>query len=477
MSSYLPEKVYAVCTFNSASNYGKLLTNPDARGQLAVIFKSKSQPLLTEVDKKLEGQFSCKTGWSSGVGTIAFGAGLMAGLGVAAAVATVPVAGWIIGGAIALGCLAFGLFQMFKPKPTCSEMISYQESSWLNPHPTVTFDGHAAVTKQSMISCKEGGFLLPFISASAAAAAAQEIGSRNKSEIALNGVISFIGGMTTGFTGGTSGLLGVGKSMLWGTGFSIMVFQPAIDIQDLIIREGYDDNANPYYDGMTGGSPGILDILVPDLPLPKPIKEPLAEFTPMDDDDMAGSWNLKSAFDRLNKVRDNLAKRRADLSKIGASERMTAAINARIAEIDKAIKIGQEKGFSKANNPLAAKIFQDARSGKYGHEVRNIFTNKNGNGTGMNRESNYRNASNTLKEGQNLQERNNRTATYQANANNNKGQIQRNVIAHSGMGAVSVAGLVLPFVSNALTEGTLQVAADAAMADMANGTSIVSKDH
>ncbi|MGS2764007.1 hypothetical protein [Sinomicrobium sp. M5D2P9] len=473
MSSYLPEKVFTVCTHNSGSGYGKLLTNPDARGQFTVIFKSKGKPLLTEVDKKLDGQFSCKTGWSSGVGTAAFGAGVVAGLAVAATVATIPVAGWIVGGAIALGCLAYGLFQMFKPKPTCSEMIGYQESFWINPHPSVTFDGHAAVTKQSMIQCKEGGFLLPFISESAAASAAEQIGSQNKKEITLTGVGSFIGGMTIGFTGGTSGIIGIGKSLMWGSLFSAAVYQPATDIQTLVIREGYEDDTDPYYDNMTGGSPDLADIITPAAPLPGPAQELLAEFTPVDEEGTASGWNLKTPYDRIQKIRTHLAEQRRNLLGVRGSEKMIAGLNARIAEIDRAIQTGKENGFSRNNNPIAAKVFDDARSGKYGNEVRNIFTNNSGNGRGMNRGSNYQNARENLRQNQSMQNRQNALSQYQSGASTNR----TNIMTHSGMAGVSIVGLVLPFFTNAVSEGTLQIVAEAAAEDMANGISIMAKQH
>ena len=108
---------------------------------------------------------------------------IASGLTVAAAVSVIPVAGWIAGGLIAVGCLAYGIWQMMK-SPTCSQMIGYEESQWINHHQTVRFDSsnvamkekHLALVKNSMLKCKEpGGMLLPFISESAAKQAAEAI--------------------------------------------------------------------------------------------------------------------------------------------------------------------------------------------------------------------------------------------------------------------------------------------------------------
>ncbi|UGU17181.1 hypothetical protein LS482_04745 [Sinomicrobium kalidii] len=486
MSSYLPEKVFTVCTHNAGSDYGKLLTNPDARGEFTVLFKSKGKPLLTEADKKLDGQFSCKTGWSSGVGTAAFGVGIMAGLAVAATVATVPVAGWVIGGLIAAFCIGSALFGMFKPKPTCSEMIGYQESSWLNPHPTVTFDGHAAVTKQSMIQCKEGGFLLPFISESEAAEAAAEIGSQNKNEIAVIGATGFISGMAMGFTGGTSGALGVGKSLLWGAGLSAVVLQPLLDAESWVLEETYNNEPNPYYNDMTDMvgpemdvSDSIIEVVTPDAPAPTPLKDPLSDIVP--GGEVASTWNAKSPRDRIKEVLRNLKEQKRNLLGVRGSERMIAGLNAQIAQVNNAIttanqinpNTGQPNGFSKASNPAAAEVFRNARNGVYGHQVRSIFTNSRGDGRGMNRGNNYQSARDTLRQSPTMQNRQNTLNQYQSNANNNR----TNIRARGGMAGIGIVGLVLPFISNYMSEATLKMAADAAMEDMANGISITAKQH
>lgn len=60
---------------------------------------------------------------------------------VAAASMTVPVAGWIVGGAIAIAAIGYGIWQMMQT-PTCSEMIGFEESQWKKHHTTVYFDSN-----------------------------------------------------------------------------------------------------------------------------------------------------------------------------------------------------------------------------------------------------------------------------------------------------------------------------------------------
>ncbi|MGS2740390.1 hypothetical protein [Sinomicrobium sp. M5D2P17] len=521
MSSYLPEKVFTVCTFNSATNYGKLLTNPDRRAEFTVRFKGQDKPLLTEADRKLDGQFSCKTGWSSGFGSIAFGGGIIAGMAMAATIAVIPVAGWIVGGAIALICVGIGLFNMLQPKPTCSEMISFDESSWLNPHLLVTFNGHAAVTKQSMISCKEGGFLLPFISESAAAEAASDIGWMNRGEITLTAVTSFIGGMAAGFTGGTAGgaAAAVNKltqSVLYGGAFSAVILQPLLGLQQRHMREGYDNDNNPYYNNMAGEvdilweDPGLL-LENPSFGLPAPAGttvdivdnmnqmsdhnpawDPVVDSIPapvgpaidmVDDidflpDTTESSWNLKNPFDRMNKVMEHLLKQMENLRKVSGSTREIARLSAQIAAIDKALERARvTKSFAGKKNPYGRQVLKAIQRGAYGPEAQRIFSRRSEDGKkkervkGANRALLYQNARDVLQ--RNQQNQRNTLGQHQSALNNNRATIQ----ANNRMAGISITGLALPFVTNYFSEKTMQIAADAAAADMSNGISIMSKEH
>ena len=172
MSSYLPDKVFVVCTNQLGAGYKQLTVDTSLRpsSNQTVSLGTQSKVFLVKIDKKLTSDFVCKSGCSSGAGTVAFGAGVLTGLAVAAAVATVPIAGWIIGGAIAIGCLAIALDAwLIATSPTCSMMLGYEESKWMMHHTTVRLDSqnvslkdkHLALVKNSMLICKEpGGMLL-----------------------------------------------------------------------------------------------------------------------------------------------------------------------------------------------------------------------------------------------------------------------------------------------------------------------------
>jgi hypothetical protein len=70
-----------------------------------------------------------------------------------------------------------------------------------------------------------------------------------------------------------------------------------------------------------------------------------------------------------------------------------------IAEINKAIAEAQKAGTYKVSEVPAVKtVFENSRNGKYGESVKEIFTNKSGTGTGMNRQGNYEQAGNLKQE-------------------------------------------------------------------------------
>lgn len=232
MGSYLPDKVFAVCTNQLGTGYKQLTIDNELRptANQTVKLGSKDRVFLVKIDKKLTDNFTCKSGWSSGAGTAAFGAGVLTGLAVAAAVATVPIAGWIVGGAIAIGCLIWGAFQMAK-SPTCSEMIGYEESKWVMHHQYVRFDSanveikekHLALVKNSMLICKEpGGVLLPFISESLATQAGENIGHNNQLEMGLSTAVGAFSGFMFGYGFGWAALA---QFAVW-TGIGHYVISP-----------------------------------------------------------------------------------------------------------------------------------------------------------------------------------------------------------------------------------------------------------
>jgi hypothetical protein len=427
MSSYLPaKKTFAVCSSQLDSVCRTFVIHPDLRGKthITVNFNNSKFPFLTEKDRKLGEEFSCKTCWSSGVGTIAFGAGVMAGLAIAAAVATVPILGWVVGGFIALGCLAWGLYTLFST-PTCNQMIEYDESRWIMPHQTVHFDTHLAVVKTSFILCKEGGLIVPFISETVAMNAASTISMVNKVDMGTNILGNFLSGGLLGFSMGYSGLFLAGKDTVLGVVGAFLVIQPLTKLERLGIRGGSDLLMdNPYYDNMIENESVsfILDV-------PKSPSEAL--------------WDIGAVYRDLNKIKE-LA------SEAGASK-------TQISEIDAAIKSAEANGGSMAatKNHEAKIVFEKAQNGDYGESVKKYFTNSKGNSRGMNRQSNYEKAV--------------------QNKNQELSQTNKKTIITKTTRAINIITLILPFVSTALDEVGLITIANAAQEDCNNNISATAK--
>jgi len=403
MSSYLPDKTYVVCTNQLGVEY-KQLTLSENRTAKTVQLGSQRRVFLVVLDKNLTEDFTCKSGWSSGAGTAAVGAGVIvgmaatvgvgiaSGLTVAAAVAVVPGIGWIAGGLIAVGCLAYGIWQMMQ-SPTCSQMIGYEESKWVHYHPTVRFDSsnislkekHLAVVKNSMLKCKEpGGMLLPFISESSAKQAAEAIGSNNRRELTTNAAAGFL----TGFLAGT-GLGGAGAAA--GAGF-LGMSAPTLSVL----------STTGAFLGWTAAGHYIINPYIFS-PATGWTSETIAQLegTSSSYGTIKGEANSKPDGQQWSSVPDPAANNDTLQTLYGVRKNMieNGASKQQLAEINTAIAEAQKAGTYKVSEVPAVKtVFENIRSGKYGDSVKDIFTNKSGTGTGMNRQGNYDKAGNLKQE-------------------------------------------------------------------------------
>ena len=63
MSSYLPDKTYAVCTNQLGVGY-KQFTLSENRTNKTVKLGSQQRVFLVKLDKSLTSDFTCKSGWS-----------------------------------------------------------------------------------------------------------------------------------------------------------------------------------------------------------------------------------------------------------------------------------------------------------------------------------------------------------------------------------------------------------------------------
>lgn len=439
MAVYLPEKVYAVCT-NQMDPAPRQFLVSDLRepSSRTVLLGSKSHIFLVKIDKKLDSDFKCKTNWSSGAGMVAMGAGVAVGLGIAAACMTVPVAGWIVGGIIAIGSLAYGLWKMSQ-RPSCSEMIGFEESQWNLHHTTVRFDSlkvankdlHLALTKNSMLSCKEGGVLLPFISQTSAISAAQNIADNNNTEMWIN-----IGaGALTGI------LLGLSMGMVVPAGGTLTVAQGSLHVLKqtamfgvwmgvghyaiMPLASGFatttnswlgGDNYDVVKDNQTSSSSPVL---------------------PTD------NWDPLSPRNDIRDIRNRMAQNnvsQADLAKFDAG----------IAEAER------QGSYSLKNNPQLQEMINRMKAGEFGPELQERVTNKSGNLRGMVNENNVRNVAGSHSE-----------RTNSSITENNKLNIRARATATGG-----ILALIAPFASNYFAEQAIRLAAEEFAADATDSISV-----
>jgi hypothetical protein len=438
MSSYLPDKVFAVCTNQIGGGYKQLTIDAELRpaANQTVNLGTQSRVFLVRLDKKLTSDFVCKTGCSSGVGTMAFGAGVLTGLAVAATVATVPVAGWIVGGIIAVGCLIYGAIQILK-SPTCSQMISYDESKWVMYHQTVKFDSinvsskekHLALVKRSMLICKEGGVVLPFISESLAQQAASKIQSFHRGDVVIAGVTGFVSGFMVGFSFGTAG---AGTTALWSIGKDVIVYGGWMVIGHYVINP-----AAGYVGEKTGEWTGGESY--------NKIKEVAVKKDP--------EWSVNDEYDVKGDASDI---RNLDLKGMREAMVKNGANKSDIAAIDKAIAKGKETGsLAMDKNPEMKEVLTKIKNGEFGPEAKRIYTNSKGNMRGMNTEAN-------AKETVNSKKTDIRT--------NRKSAIDKT----KGLGGI--LQFLQPFVSSILAERAIVLAGDLFDQDASNSVAVSAKD-
>ncbi|CAH0282193.1 MULTISPECIES: PAAR-like protein [unclassified Chryseobacterium] len=249
MSRYLPQETHVVCSYQMDPSPGVLLVDPKM-WNLSVVYKSEKQPLLTEVDMVLKDDFECKSNWGKAAAWSFLVAGLALGLAVAFSVCTLGV------GAVVLGALAVAATVIIASNSTkCNPNLV----EWVNPHASVKFEGHKALTQKSFLTCSAGpGILTPFLDEGEANAAAKNVAFRNWGEVSLTAVISGLFGYAIGFSGGTAftatggglgaGLFAGGKEAAVGIVGAYLIFQPIsyLEAQGMQGMFSSDDKSTAY---------------------------------------------------------------------------------------------------------------------------------------------------------------------------------------------------------------------------------------
>ena len=437
MAVYLPEKVFAVCTNQLNPDYKQFLPSDDRKFK-TVKLGSQSRVFLVKLDKKLSDDFKCKSGWSSGAGTAAFGGGVVLGmLAVAATSATIPVAGWIVGGVIAIAAIGYGIWQMMQ-SPTCSQMIGYQESQWKMHHTTVRFDGgnistkdlYLALTKNSMLACKEGGVLLPFISRVSASNAADNISSNNNTEKWINIGSGLIAGVLFGFSMGTAlpagGFLGGAQSLHILT--QTAIFGAWLPVGVFIINPAASYSAQTINTALSDGDY-------------QSVKENAANSSSLAQP--TDSWDPVSTGNDVRDIRTNLIIN-------NATRRDIVTFDAGVAEAER------QGTYSLRNNPQLNEMITRMRSGEFGPELQDRITNRSGNLRGMVNERNVNNVSNSHTERGNISIQENIRANY----------------VSSAKVAGGIITLIAPFISNYFAESAIRIAAEEFAADSTDSITV-----
>lgn len=356
-SSYLPEKTYVVCNNQASMEYRELLADSDMRA-VSVYYKYK-RAFLTKVDKKLCSDFTCKTAWSKGLSRSAFVGGVGVGLGIAIASASVPVIGWIVGGAIAIGAIAMAVYEISNA-PKCSEALGNSVSHWSIYHQNVKFNQHNAILSCSVLFCGEGGVLMPFVSKTMAQKTAKYIGSMNFIDISINVVVSGFAGYFLGKSGGKALLGGLGPFLMFvqGTGLGIYIGQK-IESTAQGIGDMYGDwKGNDRYDKIaksrieSSSSEDMLDHIM----------------------------KSSEPHEDIMKIKNNSAQ---IIQAMKANGESTKAIKA----FEAAINSAKTTGSFGENNKVAQEVLSNIKQGKYGEQIKSNFTNTKGNSRGMHTQS------------------------------------------------------------------------------------------
>lgn len=262
-ASYIPEnKVFAVCTYQLNSEPQKF---SHSRNNTNVFYQNKKQPLLTENDRNLMKEFTCKAPANLVGSFFAFGTGLVL-------FATGPI-GWIVAGAIAVTAVAVTIAIITHK---CTSPLS--NGNWFLLHGSVKINNSVAITRSSILKCGNEGILTPFFDENVARNIASSIADKNRKELGLNIIASFGAGyfLPSSFQGWGAANIG-GKVLLLGKGgmrfvFGYFSFSVLNNVEISAIR-GYNENIgalkdNTTYDNMNNhvDDAGLLTFDVPKKP-------------------------------------------------------------------------------------------------------------------------------------------------------------------------------------------------------------------
>lgn len=408
-SSYLPEKTYVVCNNQASTDYRQLLADTEVR-KVSVYYKDK-RAFLTKVDKKLCSDFTCKTYWGKGLSRSAFVGGIGVGLAPilieAAVLVSIPFAGWIVGGAIAIGAIYLAISEISNA-PKCSEALGNSISKWEFYHQNVKINQHNAILSCSVLFCGEGGVLMPFVSETMARKTAQSIGRMNMVDISMSTLVNGFAGYFLGKGFGAS-LSGIGSFFMFvgSTGIGVAIGKTIIEPTSEWVGEQYGKwQGNDKYNKIEQKS-----------------------LKPNNDEDLL-DYIMKSSRPNkdIQEIQNNATKIIQAMKANGESQRTIKAFEA-------AVNNAKITGTFGENNQVAQQVLSDIKRGKYGEQIKSNFTNTSGNSRGMHKQSNY-----------------------DKSISQKRQDIRINKLTSlkkAGNGAVTILSLLQPFISSIFDKHTL----------------------
>lgn len=191
--SFVPQETTVVCT--NMTNGAPQKLGMYERTSIT-IYRSKEQPLLNKLDRKLSGSFQCKTSMKFWGGLQILCAVLAVGALVIATVATgglALVAAGVMFAAAAVS-VGSGITAIYKAAHDCDATLT---SNWEEYHKIVNIEKSNALLNKSFMSCSKGGIVTIIMDPVLAQEAASQISSSNNKEIAAHFTAQAVMGVIT----------------------------------------------------------------------------------------------------------------------------------------------------------------------------------------------------------------------------------------------------------------------------------------
>ncbi|WBV60080.1 PAAR-like protein [Chryseobacterium camelliae] len=204
--SFVPQETTVVCT--NMTNGAPQKLGMYERTSIT-IYRSKEQPLLNKLDRKLSGSFQCKTSMKFWGGLQVLCAVLAVGALAIATVATGGAALALVAAVVAVtaatASVGSGIVAIYKAAHDCDATLT---SNWEEFHKIVNIEKSNALLNKSFMSCSKGGIVTIIMDPVLAQEAATQISDGNNKEVLAHfGAQAVMGVITVATTFSPIGIL------------------------------------------------------------------------------------------------------------------------------------------------------------------------------------------------------------------------------------------------------------------------------